>query len=381
MFDFTSSIDRTGTGSLKWDKYQGRDVLPMWVADMDFVSPPDVLAALQNRVDHGVFGYTLPYQEVVEEVLAYLKRQHGLEAEADWLVWVPGLVPALNLCCRMVGDPASAVMTSTPVYPPFLSAPHFSNRKRITVPLRLREGTWDFDWEAMEASVTSDTKLFILCHPHNPVGRVWNRDELERLLDFCERHDLVLVSDEIHCDLILDDVPHVPTLSLGERARERTVTLHAPSKTYNLPGLACSYAVIPNPALRKAFQTAARGIITEVNALGYAGCAAAYRYGEPWRQALLKTLRQNRDLVFDFVRDRLPGITMHPMAATYLAWLDVRALDLPAPVSFFEDAGVGLSNGIDFGAPGWLRLNFGCPETTLLEGLHRMEKAIAKPLN
>lgn len=378
MDPFTASIDRTGTGSLKWDKYHGRDILPMWVADMDFVSPPEVLEALRNRVNHGVFGYTLPYQEVVEEVLAYLKRQHGLEAEADWLVWVPGLVPALNLCCRMVGDPASAVMTSTPVYPPFLSAPHFSNRKRITVPLLNRDGIWNYDWEAMEALVTPETKLFILCHPHNPVGRVWNREELERLLDFCECHDLVLVSDEIHCDLILDDVPHVPTLSLGERARERTITLHAPSKTYNLPGLACAYAVIPNPALRKAFQTAARGIITEVNALGYAGCAAAYRYGEPWRQALLKTLRQNRDLVFDFVRDHLPGITIHPMSATYLAWLDVRDLNLASPVSFFEAAGVGLSNGVDFGAPGWLRLNFGCPETTLREGLQRMEQAIAQ---
>lgn len=377
MYEFDRLIDRAGTGSLKWDKYRGRDILPMWVADMDFVSPPEVIEALHARAAHGVFGYTVPYNEVTGEVLAYLKRRHGVEAEADWLVWVPGLVPALNLCCRMVGDAASAVMTTTPVYPPFLSAPYFSHRKRITVPLRNKDGTWLYDWDAMEAAVTPETRVFILCQPHNPVGRVWTREELERLLDFCERHDLILVSDEIHCDLILDDVPHVPTLSLGDRARARTVTLHAPSKTYNLPGLACAFAVIPDPGLRKAFQTAARGIITEINTFGYAGCAAAYRHGEPWRQALLQRLRINRDLVFEFVRDRIPGVTMHPMQATYLAWLDVRDLKLESPAAHFEAHGVGLSNGTDFGAPGWLRLNFGCPEATLREGLERMARAVS----
>ncbi len=376
MDSFTESIDRRDTGSLKWDKYAGRDILPLWVADMDFRSPEAVLQALHARVDHGVFGYTIPYADVIEAVLDYLKNRHGLVAQKEWLCWLPGLVPALNLICRATGEAGSGVMINTPVYPPFLSAPVNSDRRRIAVPLSLREDTWEMDWDAMEQAVTPDTKLFILCHPHNPVGRVWAHGEIEQLVDFCERHDLTLVSDEIHCDLILDDLPHIATLSLGERAARRTIALYAPSKTYNLPGLACAFAVIPDEKLRAAFMRTARGIITEINAFGYAGCAAAYRHGEPWRQKLLPVLRANRDLVFDFVRDRLPGIVMHPMAATYLAWLDVRGLKLDNPVAFFEEAGVGLSNGVDFGTPGFLRLNFGCPRARLEEALTRMEKAI-----
>jgi cystathionine beta-lyase len=377
MSNFDQITHRHGTGSLKWDKYAGRDVLPLWVADMDFTSPPEVLEALHNRAAHGVFGYTIPYDEVTGEVLNYLHRQHGINVGAEALVWLPGLVPALNLACRTFGDPGSGVMINTPVYPPFLSAPVFSDRKRITVPLVVRDQTWQIDWPAMEQAVTPDTKLFILCHPHNPVGRVWTRDELLAIFAFCERHHLVVVSDEIHCDLILDDVPHIASLSLGDAAVSRCIALYAPSKTYNLPGLACAFAVIPDEALRTQFKRTARGIITEINAFGYAGCAAAYQHGEPWRRELITYLRTNRDLVFAFVRDHLPGITMLPMAATYLAWLDVRALNLETPAKFFEDASVGLSNGIDFGAPGFLRLNFGCPRSVLQEGLDRMARALA----
>jgi len=377
MYHFETAPDRANTGSLKWAKYAGRDIIPLWVADMDFTSPPAVLDALQARVQHGVFGYTVPYEEVVGETLNYLKVRHDVIAQPDWLVWTPGLVPALNLSCRATGESGTGVLINIPVYPPFLSAPGFSDRKRVNVLLANHDGRWDFDWDAMEKAATPDVKLFILCHPHNPVGRIWSRNELERVLDFCERHDLTLVSDEIHCDLILNDAKHIATLSLGERAVNRTIALYSPSKTYNLPGLACSYAVIPDEKLRTAFKRTARGIITEINALGYTGCAAAYRHGEPWRKELIDYLRVNRDLVFNFVRDELPGIVMHPMEATYLAWLDVRELKLESPVKFFEDAGVGLSNGIDFGTPGFLRLNFGCPRSRLQAGLDRMKKALA----
>lgn len=377
MHDFDQIIRRDHTGSLKWDKYAGRPVIPLWVADMDFASPPEVTRALHDRAAHGVFGYTIPYEDVTGEVVRYMQRQHGLAITADDLVWLPGLVPALNLACRTFGTSGSGVLINTPVYPPFLSAPIFSDRQRIAVPLMVRGETWQIDWEAMERAVTPDTSLFVLCHPHNPVGRVWTRDELLDIFAFCERHNLVVVSDEIHCDLILDDVPHVAALSLGEQAASRCIAMYAPSKTYNLPGLACAFAVIPNEALRAQFKRTARGIITEINAFGYAGCAAAYKHGEPWRRELITYLRANRDLVYDFVRDHLPGITMLPMAATYLAWLDVRALNLETPAKFFEDAGVGLSNGIDFGAPGFLRLNFGCPRSVLQEGLDRMARALA----
>ena len=373
---FDEIVPREGTGSLKWDKYAGRDILPLWVADMDFRSPPAVQWALEQRARHGVFGYTVPNDEVTAAVLDYLRTRHGLEARAEWLVWLPGLVQGLNLACRAVGRSGDAVMTCTPVYPPFLSAPGFSDRRRITVPLRLEGDRWGFDWEALEQAVTYDTKLFLLCSPHNPVGRVWTGEELQQLLAFCERHNLVLCSDEIHCDLILDDRPHVPTLAVGERARARTITLLSPSKTYNQPGLACAYAVIPDETLRESFRRVARGLVTEINAFGYAGCVAAYRHGEPWRIELIEYLRANRDLVYQELGGLAPRLRLTPMAATYLAWLDVRELGHEAPVRFFEEAGVGLSNGADFGAPGFVRLNFGCPRATLQEGLRRIRRAL-----
>lgn len=376
MTNFDKDVNRRGTGSLKWDKYQEHDVLPLWVADMDFESPPEVVAALRARAGHGVFGYTVPYQEVTHAVLDYLRARHGLDAQAAWIVWLPGLVQGINLACRATGAPGDAVMSATPVYPPFLSAPGFSDRQRITVPLHLDGDEWRFDFEAMERAVTPATKLFLLCSPHNPVGRVWRREELERLVDFCERHNLVLCSDEIHCDLILDDTPFVPTLSLGERAAKRTITLLSPSKTYNLPGLACAYAVIPDAPLRADFKRACRGVVTEINAFGYAGCLNAYRHGEPWRRDLIAYLRENRDLVYGFAAAHLPELRIAPMAATYLAWFDVRGLGLENPHRFFEGHGVGLSNGVDFGAPGFLRLNFGCTRALLREGLDRMRRAV-----
>ena len=375
-YDFDHIVERRGTASLKWDKYAGRDIIPLWVADMDFPSPPAVMDALVSRARHGVFGYTLPGAEVTSAVLDYLRTRHGLTAEADWLVWLPGLVPGLNVTCRAVGEAGQGVLTCTPVYPPFLSAPGFSDRRRITVPLSCEGGRWEFDWDALEQAATPDARLFVLCNPHNPVGRVWTGEELLRLLDFCRRHDLVLCSDEIHCDLILDERSHVPALALGPDAARRTIALYAPSKTYNVPGLSCAYAVIPDAALRDRFRRAARGVITEINAFGYAGCAAAYRHGEAWRLELIEYLRANRDLVYRELAPLAPRVRLQPMEATYLAWLDVRELGVESPVRFFEEAGVGLSNGVDFGAPGFVRLNFGCPRSLLQEGLDRIKAAV-----
>ncbi len=370
--------DRTGTGSLKWQKYEQTDVLPMWVADMDLLSPPEVMEALQARLDHGVYGYTVPYDEVNNEFIAYMKRRHQVEVSAESLFWLPGLVQGLNLVCRAAGQEGDAVMVNTPVYPPFLSAPTQSDRRRIAVPLKEGEhARWNFDREAMEAAVTEDTKLFILCNPHNPVGRVFPREELEWLLDFCEAHDLWVCADEIHCDLIFDDVEHVPFLSLGERAAKRTISFYSASKTYNLPGLACATAVIPNPEIYKAFQKVCRGIITEVNCFGYAAHIAAYRHGEPWRQELLGLLRSNRDYLATHMAVKYPQIRMPHIEATYLAWLDLRALELDAPMAHFEKHGLGLSNGMDFGAEkGHLRLNFGCPRSQLQEALARFDAAL-----
>jgi cysteine-S-conjugate beta-lyase len=379
IYDFDSCPERKGFGSLKWDKYKGHDILPLWVADMDFRSAPEIIDALQARLDHGVFGYTIPHEAPIEAVLNYLEGRHGYAARAAWLNFLPGLVPAINLCCHAFSEPGDSVMTATPVYPPFLSAPDYAQRELIKVPLCLNGADeWTLDFDAMEAAVRPNTKLFVLCSPHNPVGRVFTQAELTQLGEFCERHDLVLISDEIHCDLIFDpEVSHIMTATLNESVAQRTVTLMAPSKTYNLPGLACAFSIIENSRLRAQFQKTLRGIITEVNCFGYAGCAAAYQYGEPWRQALLAYLRDNYALVREFIEQEIPEITFRPMQATYLAWFDVSALGLKDPVGHFEEAGVGLSDGAPFDAPQHLRLNFGCPRHHLRAGLERMKAAVA----
>lgn len=377
-YEFNKCPDRTGCGSLKWDKYKGRDILPLWVADMDFLTAPEILDALQRRLDHGVFGYTIPHEAPIEAVINYLARQHGYSAKASWLNFLPGLVPSINLCCHAFLKPEESAITMTPVYPPFLSAPDYAGRELIKVPLCLNASDqWTLDIDAMEAAVRPNTRMLILCSPHNPVGRVFNKEELSALADFCERHDLIIISDEIHCDLVFDaEAKHTVTATLSGKIADRTVTLMAPSKTYNLPGLACAFSVIENPMLRARFRETIRGIITEVNCFGYAGITAAYNHGEPWRQALLTYLRGNYELVYDFMKTELPEITFRPMQSTYLAWFDVSQLELKDPVGHFEKHGVGLSDGTPFDGPQHLRLNFGCPRTRLEEGLEKMKVAV-----
>ena len=375
-YDFATRPDRGGTGSLKWERYAGRDVLPMWVADMDFLSPPEVVEALARRAAHGVFGYTVPPSSTVEAAIAYLREYHGAEVAAEHIVWFPGLVPAINVACRAFVRPGEKVLTCTPVYPPFLSAPEYAGVGLRKVDLAENNGTWDIDFDALEAAVTPDTKLFLLCNPHNPVGRVFPEATIARLAEFCRRHDLVLVSDEIHCDLVLDDLPHTSGLKFAGPDGPRTLAMFAPSKTFNLAGLACAFVVIPHAETRRAFQRAARGLITEINAFGYAGCEAALRHGWPWRDQLLGVLRSNRDRVEEFA-GKIAGLRTWHVEATYLAWLDARGLGIERPATFFEEHGVGLSDGIPFGAPpGFLRLNFGCPRGQLDEALNLMARAL-----
>jgi cystathionine beta-lyase len=371
-FDFETVIDRRGGDSQKWNKYAGRDVLPLWVADMDFAAPPAVVDALERRVAHRIFGYGKPPASLVDAALDYLTRRYGWQASPEWLVWLPGLVTGLNAACRAVdGD----VLTAVPVYPPFLSAPRLAGRRLSTAPLVLSGGTWGWDFARMDAAATPETRLFLLCHPHNPVGRAWRADELADLAEFCRRHDLIVCSDDIHCDLVLEPRrPHVPLATLDADMARRTITLMAASKTYNIPGLACSLAIIPDEALRGRFCAVMRGIVPDVNVLGLVAAEAAYRECDAWRDALIGVLRANRDCVETAVA-RMPGLSMTRAEATYLAWVDARGLGVDHPARFFEEAGVGLSDGADFGAPGWVRLNFACPRETLLAALRRMASA------
>lgn len=377
-YDFSTEIDRTSSGSLKWDKYAGQDILPFWVADLDFVSAPEIRQALAARLEHGVFGYTVPSADTTRAVQDYLHRAHGWVIDPEWIVWMPGLVPALNVVCRAVGEPGDGVLTVTPIYPPFLTAPLNQQRTVQKAPLCLHNQRWEMDWYRLRQTIDERTRLFLFCNPHNPTGRVYSREELRQVADFCDEHNLILCSDEIHCDLVLDDCRHIPIATLDPFIAGRTITLFAPSKTYNLPGLCCAYAVIPDPGLRMKYKRAAQGFITEINCFGYAGCAAGYQHGEPWRQELLQHLRANRDRFYQALQPWHPKVKIWPMQATYLAWLDVSALGLSNPVAFFEEHGLGLSDGTFFGAPQCLRFNFGCTAALLEEGLRRLDQALGR---
>jgi cystathionine beta-lyase len=380
-FDFDTVPARLGTDSQKWQKYAGREILPLWVADMDFKSSPAIIAALHDRVAHGVFGYARPVKSTVDAVVDALQRNYAWKIDPAWIVWLPGLVCGLNITAQAFAQAGEEVLTLTPVYPPFMSAPKNSARLSTQAAFVLRDGHWQIDWDALARAVTPRTKLFYLCNPHNPLARVWRREELIRLGEFCAQHHLVLCSDEIHCDLILDPtLHHLPAASLSPEISARTVTFMAPSKTYNVPGLGTSFAIISDPALRAQFIRASAGVVAEVTALGFTACEAAYRDSEAWRQALLTYLRGNRDFLLDYLAREIPGIRVEaPIEATYLAWLNLEALHLADPVAHFETHGVGLSEGAYFGAPKghYVRLNFGCPRATLAEALHRMKTAVA----
>ena len=387
-FNFDVAIDRLRAphdDALKWGRYAGRtansqDILPMWVADMDFAAPPAVLKALRARVDHAVFGYPRVTRAVQDAVLLHLERDLGWTVDPDWLVWLPGLVTGLNVACRAVGEPGDAVATAVPIYPPFMSAPRLSDRQLQTVPLVRSSAQWIWDFDVLEASTTAQTRLLMLCNPHNPVGRVWRREELQALADMAERHDWIICSDDIHCELVLEPgVRYTPIATLSPEIARRTITLLAPSKTYNIPGLGAAFAVIPDAVLRQRFERVMAGIVPHINVMGYVAMAAAYREGVPWRDALLTYLRGNRDRLVAALDD-IPGLKLTAPAATYLAWIDAAGLALPSgqtAAKFFEAAGLGLSPGEDFmpGAVDHVRLNFGCTRATLEEAICRIRAA------
>ncbi len=286
----------------------------------------------------------------------------------------PGLVTGINVACRAVGDTGDGVLTTVPVYPPFLTAPGNSSRELGTVPLMEGAGGWEIDFDLLEPAITPRTRILLLCSPHNPTGRVFTRDELSTLAQICERHDLVICSDEIHCELVLDtDKEHIPTATLSPDVERRTITLMAPSKTFNIPGLGCSFAVISDEPLRRQFLRAMKGIVPHVNALGYTAALAAYRDSRDWYLAMIDYLRENRDSAERSI-EAMPGLSMHHVEATYLAWIDTRQTGMKDPVKIFEEAGVGLSDGKSFGAEGFVRLNFGCPRSVLEEAFQRMRR-------
>lgn len=377
---FETIIPRAKTGCIKYDRKPDLD--PFWVADMDFQSPPEILQSLHDRVAHGIFGYAQAQPGLEPAILEYLAARHRVvDIECSWITHLGGLVPALSLAVRAFCKPGEAVMTCTPVYPPFLGVHRDAHGvDLITVDHVLVNGRWEMDWDAMAMAITPQTRVFLFCNPQNPLGRVFSRDEVERLATFCEAHNLVLVSDEIHCDLVIDETAarHVSMLSLEPEMRARSITLLSPSKTWNIAGLGYAYAVIPDDSLRRRFQSARGHTLAEINAMAYVAAEAAYRHGEPWRRQLIGQLRANRDSLVDFINRCCGPLKVTAGEATYLAWIDARGLGVDRPAEMFErKAGLFLSDGEFFGWKGWIRFNFACPPVVMRRGLEKIRSAIS----
>ncbi len=373
---FATCPDRRGTGSEKWDRYAGRDIIPVWVADMDFQAPPEVLAAMHDRVDHGVFGYTHEPPGFRESLADHLATRHRWTIDPDTIVATPGVVNGLAITARLLARPDDEILTFTPVYPPFLSLPGLAERRCIRVPLATSLDRWVIDWDALEHAASPRTRLLWLCHPHNPTGTAFGEDDLLRMAEFAERHRLVIVSDEIWGDLMLDGKRHVPLASLDHPSAKKAVTLVAPSKTWNLAGLGCAAAIVHDDAIRRRWRAAGGGLVPMVNPIGYAAAIAAWRHGESWRQELLALLGRHHRLVQEAVAS-IPGLTCRPADATYLAWIDCRESGAIDPQAACEAAGLGPSDGRDFGAPGFIRINVACPTDRLVESLRRLARAFA----
>jgi cystathionine beta-lyase len=381
-YDFGRLIDRRASDSVKWLLY-GEDVLPLWVADMDFPSPEPVIHALRQRVNHGIFGYGKELADLRPVIVERLQSLYSWQVEPEALVFVPGVVTGFNQAAHAVTCPGDGVLVQTPVYFPMLYAPGNVGCTLDEMELtRQADGSYEIDFDAFEAAITDRTRIFLLCSPHNPVGRVFRRDELERMAEICLRHNVVICSDEIHCDLVFPGHPHLPTASLAPEIADQTITLMAPSKTYNIAGLHFSVAIIQNTELRKKYQAAAAGLVGRPGILSAVAALAAYRDGQPWLDAVLRYLEANRDYLVEYVETQLPGVTMGCPEGTYLGWLDCREAGVDgAPHQFFlEQARVALNEGASFGrgGEGFVRLNFACPRTTLYQALEQMRAALLK---
>jgi cysteine-S-conjugate beta-lyase len=381
-YDFDQCIDRCCTESSKWHCYDA-DVLPMWVADMDFRSPEPIVTALRERVEHGVFGYGMEPAELRGVIVDWLQRLYGWQVGPEALVFVPGVVTGFNLACHALASPGDGVLMQTPVYYPILRAPSCACLTNDEMELTRRpDGHYEIDFDQFEQTITDRTRVFVLCNPHNPVGRVFRRDELERMAEICLRHNVVICSDEIHSDLVFSGHPHVPIASLAPEIADRTITLMAPSKTFNVAGLSCSVAIVQNPELRKKLKATHTGLVHGVNIMGYVAALAGYRDGRPWLDALLRYLEANRDFLAQYVEEHLPGVTMSKPEGTYLAWLNCREASIPGnPQEFFlNKARVAVNDGKVFGrgGEGFVRLNFGCPRSMLTEALDRMHAALLR---
>ncbi|TCS91690.1 cystathionine beta-lyase [Keratinibaculum paraultunense] len=405
-YDFDKVIDRTGTNCSKWDLRKevfGRDdVLPMWVADTDFEAPKEVIEAMEERLKHGIYGYTYRPKSFNKSIINWMKKRHGWDIEDEWITFSPGVVPALSVAINTFTHPGDRVIIQTPIYPPFQSIVKENGRIIVDNELMLIDGRYQMDIEKLEeqikisdSSFTSNTinenrefdqriKLLLFCSPHNPTGRVWTKEELLKIGEICLENDILIVSDEIHSDIIYKGYKHIPIASLSKDLEQNTITCIAPSKTFSLAGLSSSAVIIPNKKIRDLFNNTLNKLaIGGGNIFGNIALEAAYSYGEDWLEELLIYLEENLNYLMKYFEEKIPEIKPIKPEATYLVWLDCKELGLEGKelVDFFvNEAKVGVNPGFTFGENGssFVRLNIGCPRSILEEGLNRIEKAVKR---
>ena len=385
-YNFDKSVNRIGTSSVKWDyldrTFGNKSVLPMWVADMDFEVPQPVIDAVVKRAQHGIYGYTEKPDSFYSSIASWMKKRHGWNISSEWISACPGVVPALSFSVLSFTEPGDKVLIQSPVYHPFFSSIEGNDRIIVNNQLTYEKGRYFIDFEDLEVKLGDGVKAMILCSPHNPIGRVWSREELAKVGQLCIKYNVVLISDEIHSDLIYAGNTHTPTASISEQLAQCTVTCIAPSKTFNIAGLSTSVTIIPNKDLREKFNNTIKLLGIEMsNLFGITALEAAYTHGNEWLEQLLAYLKGNVDFLMDYFESKIPNIKVSEPEGTYLIWLDCRELGMNQKelISFFiNKAHVGLNDGAIFGAggEGFMRMNIACPRSLLAEALNRIEQAV-----
>lgn len=387
QYNFNKIIDRKDTNSKKWsylkEVFNSEEVLPMWVADMDFKVPVEVTDALRKRVDHEIFGYTGIPKSFYTSISNWVKKRHNWDIKEEWIVMTPGVVMGLNLSLLSFTEKGDKVIIQPPIYPPFFSLIKKNKRVIVENPLKMDNLKFKMNLQDLEEKIDKETKMMFLCNPHNPGGKVWDKEVLEKLGEISLEKDLLIISDEIHSDIIFKGYKHTPIASLSKELENNTITLMAPSKTFNIAGLSTSVAIIPNNNLRKKFKSTIELLgVGGVNLFGVIAFEAAYNYGEEWLEQLLVYLEENLNYIDDYLKNEIPKIKLIRPEGTFLAWLDCRDLGLSDDELrefMIYKAKVGLNHGITFGkqGSGFQRLNFGCPRSILEEGLSRIKKAVS----